>query len=159
MLLADLPDTAQLRVIASDPPFDAATGQELQGAIDKLFVQFRREGRVADWASDLQAEGALLVLAWTEAPISGCSHDKIGGVLAAFAERGNRRLLDAPPIVVATREGVRCTDRGGLRSMLADGIANGDSQLWLRSATTLGQWRNEAGRRLADSPLAALLRR
>lgn len=159
MPLVDLPDESHLRVIASMPAVDPVAGAELQAAIDKLFAQFQREGRVVTWASELQAEGALLVLAWTTAPISGCSHDKLGGVVSVFAERGGRRMLDAPPMVVATRAGVRCTDRAGLRSLLAERLVDGESAVWLRSATSLGEWRRDAGQRLADSPLAMLLSR
>jgi hypothetical protein len=157
MPLADLPDDAHLRVVASDPPLDPATGAALVAALDKLFAQFQREGRVAAWALELQADGALLVLAWTSAPISGCSHDKVGGVLAAFSARDGRRLLDAPPIVAATADGVRCLDRAGLRALIAAGAVTAASRVWLRSATTLGQWRREAGRPLGQSPLAALV--
>lgn len=157
MLLADLPDQAHLRVIASDPALTAEMGAHLATAIDKLFHQFQREGRVVAWASEIQAEGALLVLAWTEAPLSGCSHDKIGGLLAACSTRSGCRLLDAPPIVVATGAGVRCTDRAGLRALVAAGAVDADSAVWLRSASTLGQWRREGGRRLGESPLAGAM--
>lgn len=159
MLLADLPDDAQVRVIASDPVFTSALGAELAAAIDKLFVQFQREGRVVAWASEVQAGGAVLVLAWTDQPISGCSHDKLGGVLEAFAAKSQRRLLDAPPIVIATRSGVRCTDRAGLRGLLAAGEVDGTSAVWLRSVTTLGEWRRDGGRSLMDGPLATLVNR
>jgi len=157
MRVADLPDQSQLRVFASMPAFDSSAAVELQAAIDKLFAQFQREQRVVAWASEVQAAGTVLVVAWTTDPISGCSHDKLGSVVSLFAERGARRMLDAPPIVVATRDGVRCTDRAGLRQWLAEGLVDAASAVWLRSATTLGEWRRTAGQRLNDSPLAALL--
>lgn len=156
MLLADLPDQAHLRVIASDPALTVDLGAHLAMAIDKLFLQFQREGRVVAWASEIQVHGALLLLAWTGAPLSGCSHDKIGGLLAAWSARSGCRLLDAPPIVVETGAGVRCTDRAGLRALVTAGAVDADSAIWLRSASTLGQWRGEAGRRLGESPLAAM---
>lgn len=158
MTIEDLPDEAHLRVVAADPPFDAAGAAEIRSAVDKLFVQFQREGRVAAWASECQAEGSLLVLAWTANPLSGCSHDKLHGLFAALTARSGRRIMDAPPIVVGTTTGIRCLDRAGLRGLIAAGDVDADSPIWLRSATTLGQWRREAGVRLADSALATLLK-
>lgn len=157
MRLADLPDDAQIRVLAIDPPLDQAAVHDLLAAIAKLFAQFAREDRLTVWAGETQAEGALLVLAWTAQPLSGCSHDKLNGLLTHVSGRDGRRMLDAPPIVVRSRDGVRCVDRAGLRALIAAGAVDGASPLWLRAAITLGQWRREAGQPLSASPLAFLV--
>lgn len=155
-----LPDRAALRIVTADPPLDAESAAALCAALDKLGAQFVREGRASAWASAAVLDGAVLLCAFAaDAPLSGCSHDKIAGVLAQHAERGARRLLDAPPIVIQAQGRWRCVDRAGLRALLASGEVGADAPVASVRAETLGAWRAAPTLPLARSHLAALLAR
>ena len=154
MPLADLPDHARVHLVPCDPPLDAGDAEALVGQFDKLFAQFAREGRLQAWAVGAQLDGALLALAWIgDDDLSGCSRDKVARLLLTHEERSGRRLLSAPPILVATSSGARCVDRRGLRELIAAGGVEGVYDL---RAPTLGAWRSHGCVPLAQSPFAAL---
>ena len=154
MVLADLPDHARLHLVPCDPPLAAADAEALVAQADKLFTQFAREGRLGAWAIEAQVDGAVLAMAWVgDADLSGCSRDKVARLLLTHEECTGRRLLGAPPILVATTAGARCVDRRGLRELIASGAVEGVYDL---RAATLGAWRSAGRVPLAQSPFAAL---
>ena len=168
MGLDHLPAHSALRLFPISPACDAPTAQRLQMGLDKLFEQFAREARVTAWGCALLASGAVLAVAW-QAPetLSGCSHDRLGRLLAHF-EDDQRRILTAPPIVIETtpraadgrapsleEATVRCCDRAGVRHLLALGLLSGQSLVWDMQVTTLAALSGECRRPLADHPLGA----
>lgn len=151
-----LPDTALVRVIVAAPALDSAVGAALTTALGKLFAQFAREGRVQLWSTIVAADGAALICAWTGGALSGCSHDKLHGVLEHH-ERDGRQLLDTPPIAVRTVDGWRHGTRADLRTWIAAGTANAASIYLDRTVATLGEWRSRGLPRLDASPLARVV--
>ena len=77
--LDQLSDQALLRLLPSDQLITAS--EKLILAWDKLASQFAREGRLQSAAAQILAQGQLLLLAWEGPALSGCSHDKIHGLL------------------------------------------------------------------------------
>ncbi len=158
MPLADLADDAHIQLVPCDPPLGHADAIALSGAGDKLFAQFAREGRVAAWAIEAQVDGAVLAIAWQgDEDLSGCSRDKIARLLLAHEQRDGRRLLSAPPIVVAGRAGARCVDRAGLRALAARGEVDAGSVVYDLRAATLGAWRRASAIPIAQSAFAGVL--
>lgn len=154
--IAQLPDTALVRVIVAAPALDHVAGTALTAALGKLFAQFVREGRVQRWSTAVVADGAALLCAWTGGALSGCSHDKLHGVLTHH-EREGRQLLDTPPIAVQAADGWRHGTRADLRAWLAAAVVNAASPYLDRAVLTLGEWRSRGLTRLDASPLARLL--
>jgi len=100
--------------------------------MDKLFAQFVREGRCQTWSCTGEHDGAALVLAWTpDVALSGCSHDKIHGVLAVHG-----RDPVPPPFCVQVEGAWRCLDRAGLRR-----LATRDTPMLDHRVERLGEWR------------------
>lgn len=116
--------------------------REVTAAIDKLFLQFMREGRCASATATTEEDGRFLVIAWDGPPLSGCSHDKIAQVIAAQEARSGCALLAAPPIAIGETAAVRLTNRAGLRGLLASGMCDAQTPVWNLRAITLGDWRN-----------------
>ncbi len=146
-MLDHLPDAARIHLaIRPDPALDAGP---VLVAMDKLFAHFLREGRCSAHGSAMVAEGAALVLAWVGGPLSGCSHDKIAGILT------HHHLLDAPPIAVATGAGWTTVHRAGLRTLAAAGSLTGD--FLDTQVTDLGALRRSGLRPIAGSWLARVL--
>lgn len=124
-----LPDDARCRIILCDPPL---ADDALAAALGKLFAQFVREQRCTAWSCSVEHDGSALVLAWTpDIALSGCSHDKIHGVLAA-----HHRDPVPPPFAIRMNEAWRCVDRGELRRR-----ANADTPLLDQRIESLGDWR------------------
>lgn len=141
-----LPDDARCRVILAAPPL---ADDALPRALDKLFAQFVREGRCTAWSCAAEHAGAALVLAWTpDAPLSGCSHDKIAGVLAAHG-----RDPVPPPFCVRLGDVWRCVDRTGLRN-----LAKADTPFLDHRLERLGDWRTRGLTTVGASWAAAMLR-
>ncbi len=151
-----LPDSALVRVVAAVPLLDATAGAAVLSGIAKLFAQFAREDRVQAWSTAIVADGAVVIAAWTGGPLSGCSHDKLHGVLAHH-ERDGRALLTTPPIAVAAADGWRLGTRADLRAWIASGAITAASTYLDRTVSTLGEWRARGLSRLDASPLARLL--
>ena len=149
--------TALVRVLTIDPALPAAAAPDLISALEKLFAQFTREDRCHAHAITVEADGRALVIAWEGAPLSGCSHDKINQVLSAHEGRTGCSLLAAPPLLVAVAGTPQALMRGGLRRLIQDGQVGPDSASWDVRATTLGAWRDSAGKPFAGSAVAALL--
>lgn len=141
-MIAALSSVALVRVLASEPAMPPAIASEVTAAIDKLFMQFIREGRCTNAAATTEADGRFLVIAWEGPPLSGCSHDKIAQVIAAYEARCGCSLLAAPPIAIGEPAAVRLTDRAGLRRMLASGACDAQTPVWELRAMTLGTWRS-----------------
>lgn len=157
-MLADLPDEARIHLVPCDPPLPSDEAAALAAQLDRLFTQFAREGRVSAWAAAAQADGAVLLIAWVgDDDLSGCSRDKVARLLLAHEERAGRRLLSAPPIVVATASGPRCVDRRGLRALVASGAVDAAAGVYDLRVPTLGAWRSAGRVPLGRSPFAALL--
>lgn len=134
-----LSDGAQLRVLAADPALAPEAAAALSGAVERLFLQFIREGRCAAAEVSVEQGGCFLVIAWDGPALSGCSHDKIAQVVTAHEARHGVRLLDAPPIAVGDPPWL--VDRNGLKELLAAGAITAASPWWDVRATTLGAWR------------------
>jgi len=144
-----LPDHARCRIVLSDP---ALPDDQLASALDKLFTQFAREQRCDAWSCTRELDGAVLVLAWTpDVSLSGCSHDKINGVLAAH-ERGFHRLLAPPPLCIQIEGRWRCVDRRELRR-----LATGTTGLIDHRIEQLGAWRSRGVTTVGASWAAGLL--
>lgn len=156
VLIDALPDSALVRVVVAVPMLDAAVGAAVISGIAKLFAQFAREDRVQAWSTAIVADGAVVLAAWTGGPLSGCSHDKLHGVLAHH-ERDGRALLTTPPIAVAAADGWRLGTRADLRAWIANGEITEGSLYLDRTLATLGEWRARGVIRLDASPLARLL--
>ena len=128
-----LPDTAHVRVLTSEPPVAEPTS--LIAALDKLFAQFVREDRCSAWTVTVEVGGRAVVLAWEGAPLSGCSHDKINGVVGAFAPQA----LNSPPILI---EGA-CLMRGDLKRRMSAGEVSSTTPWWDVRVTTVADWRKQ----------------
>ena len=139
---AVLSSVALVRVVASDPAMPPTIAREVTAAIDKLFLQFIREGRCTNAAVTTEADGRFLVIAWEGPPLSGCSHDKIAQVIAAYEARCGCALLAAPPIAIGDPAAVHLTDRAGLRRMVASSACDAQTPVWDLRAVTLGDWRS-----------------
>lgn len=141
-----LPDHARCRIILCHP---AAEDDVLPTALGKLFAQFAREQRCEQWSVTRAHDGAALVLAWTpDIALSGCSHDKIHGVLAAHG-----RDPVPPPCCIRIGGSWRCVDRIGLRAQADAATALLDHRL-----ERLGDWRTHGLTTVGASWAAALLR-
>ena len=150
MGLMDLPVDSALRLFPISPACDVATAQRVQTALAKLFEQFAREARITAWGSGLLASGAVLAVAWqAHETLSGCSHDRLGRLLLHFEDE-QRRILNAPPLVIEPNprpaDGswacleeatVVCCDRLALRQLLAEGRFGGASLVWNLQVVTL----------------------
>ena len=158
--LHTLPAAAQIILRPIHPPITADAAAALVQAIDKLFHQFTCENRVSAHAAEVLADGAVLAVAFVDdAPLSGCSHDKLGQILAAYEVRTGSRLLDAPPIMIEVNGQPTCVDRAGLRALIAAGHVGPPSIHWDLRLKTIGEW-NDHGRRPAkDTWLAPLIAR
>jgi hypothetical protein len=158
--LNTLPAAAKMVLRPIHPPITADAAVALVQAIDKLFSQFTRENRVAAHAAEVLADGAVLAVAFVDdAPLSGCSHDKLGQILAAHETRTGSSVLDAPPIMIEVNGQPTCVDRAGLRTLIAAGQIGPDTIHWDLRINTIGEW-NDHGRRPAkDTWLAPLIAR
>ena len=127
-----LPDDASVRILTCEPPL--ADPGPVVAALEKLFVQFQREGRCEAHEIRGDAGGRALVIAWTgAATLSGCSHDKINAVVTAFAPQA----LSSPPILI---EGA-CVMKRELTQRIAAGTCPDTTPWWDVRVTTLGAWR------------------
>ncbi len=138
--IATFPDHAHVRVVVSQPQLDPTAATALTTALGKLFTQFVREDRMQEWTIETIDDGIAILCAWTGGPISGCSHDKLHGVLE-HAERNGHSLLAPPPIAVKANDGWRCGTRADLRAWVAAGEVSGASLYLDRTVATLGEWR------------------
>jgi len=148
-MLEHLPDATRIRLVIR--PDSAVDSGPVLAAMDKLFAQFLREGRCSAHGSMALADGAALVVAWVGEALSGCSHDKIAGLLT------HHRLLDAPPIVVQTAAGWQAVDRAGLRALATAGSLA--EEFLDTQVTDLGALRRSGVRPIADSWLARVIAR
>lgn len=143
-----LTDDARCRIVLLHPAIDSAAGERLRAACDKLFAQFVREGRCEAWSATVEHNGAALVLAWSPAvALSGCSHDKIHGLLAAHG-----REPVPPPLCVRLGDAWTCLDRAGLRARATAATALLDHRL-----ERLGDWRARGLTTVGASWAATLL--
>lgn len=127
-----LPDAARCRIVLLAPPAAPSEAERLAAACGKLFAQFAREQRCDAFACTVEHDGAALVLAWTpDAVLSGCSHDKINGVLAA-----HDRDPVPPPLCVRLDGDWRCLGRTDFRR-----LARADTPLIDHRCERLGDWR------------------
>lgn len=149
-----LPDAACVRLTAIAPALPEPA--PLIAALGKLFDHFVREGRCAAHVAATACDGALLVLAWEGAPLSGCAHDRIARLLATWGGKGHD-LLTAPPLVVRGRDGWQAVDRVGLRALVAAGAVDGGSLVADTRLQTLGEWRARGLMPLRFSWIAGLL--
>lgn len=126
-----LNDDARCRIVLLHPAVDSAAGERLRTACDKLFAQFVREGRCDAADVSIEHDGAALVLAWSPAvALSGCSHDKIHGLLAAHG-----RDPVPPPFCIRLADGWICLDRAGLRA-----AATAETPMLDHRLERLGDW-------------------
>jgi hypothetical protein len=150
---ANLSPSATVRVFAAEPALSPSAGLALVAAIERLFVQFVREGRCTAAGAELVHEGRFVVVAWEGPAISGCSHDKLAQVVAAHERSAQVAMLAPPPIALGTPP--QLVDRAGLRALLARGTVAGHTPWWNLRVATLGEWRAQP-QTLAESPFAAL---
>lgn len=149
-----LGDDARCRILTPDPGLTPAAAAALVAGLDKLFAQFAREDRLAAWSCTVEHDGAAVVLAWSpEAPLSGCSHDKLNRLFATHEERGGACLLTPPPICVQVDGRWRCLDRIGLRR-----LATADTPMLDHRLERLGDWRSRGLTTVGASWAARLLK-
>ncbi len=154
--LAPWPDHATVRLVPATPALDAETGAALVAAIGKLFTQFVHEDRCRAGGAVVLADGAALAIVWDGPALSGCSHDKLNGILAHH-ERDGRRMLTAPPIVLL--DPPRSLDRAGLRAAVAAGTAGPGTPMLDLTVTTVGAWRSGGRTTLGAHPLGRIVLR
>ncbi len=159
--LANLPANARMRLTSIAPALSDEQSTQLLTAIGKLFQQFQREDRIRDFATEVLGHGQVLAVGWVDGngPLSGCSHDKLGQVLQAIQARYGCQLLDAPPIVVATSDGLHCVDRTKLKALVANGVITQDSIHWDLRVETLEAWRTTGQRPARDTWLGPVILR
>lgn len=159
MICSHLSDEARLRVISAAPPLAPDAQAEALGALRKLFTQFAHEGRCQDFACEADGDGAFLLLAWEGADLSGCSHDKIGKVLAMIEERHHSALLAPPPLVIELDGARHFFTHAQFRQAVAAGTIASSTQAWDTLANSLGAWRSGACRPLPEHWLQPLFAR
>lgn len=148
-----LPDDASCRIIAAHPRLDEAAAGALVAALDRLFAQFAREDRLERWSCSAECDGAVVVLAWTPGrALSGCSYDKIAGVLARHEGLSNSALLAPPPICIRLDGGWTCVDRAGLRARATPATPLLDVRIG-----RLGDWRSRGSTTVGASWASGLL--
>jgi len=159
--LADLPADARIRLTSIAPALSNEHATQLLTAIDKLFQQFLREDRIRHFAAEVMGNGQVLAVGWVNAngPLSGCSHDKLGQVLQAHETRSGCRLLDAPPIVVATTDGLYCVDRTMLKTLVKGGVVTQDSIHWDLRVETMEGWRTAGQQPARNTWLGPVIQR
>lgn len=144
-------DGWRCRILPCHPALPEAS--TLPAALDRLFRQFAREGRLGAWSCRREHDGACLVLAWAPAaPLSGCSQDKIAGVLARHEGIDGVALLAPPPLVIQVDGTWRCVDRAMLRRIASAGTPLLDTRI-----ERLGDWRGRGLTTIGASWAAALL--
>ena len=159
-MLSELPPSARLVLRPIYPPLTPEAAAALVQAIDKLFAQFIREDRISAHAVEILADGAVLAVAFTDdTPLSGCSHDKLGQILATHEARTGSKLLDAPPIMVEVDGKPTCVDRVGLKALVAANRVDANSIHWDLRNDTVGAWRQQGRRPARDTWLAPLIAR
>ncbi len=154
--LVDMPDNANLRIIAAWPGLSSADGAHVIQALKKLFLQFNREGRCQESAYAIVADGHGVVIAWNGPLLSGCSHDKINGIMRHY-ETAGRSLLLAPPITVKGHDGWLCGTRREVQAWIAAGQVDGASLYLHRAVTDVGAWRHSGCVALSAGPLQRLV--
>lgn len=143
-------------MLAAEPPLSTDAAAALTAALERLLLQFTREGRCTAHQVAVEQDGRFLVIAWDGTVLSGCSHDKLGQVIAQHETRVGVALLASPPIAIGVSGAIRLVDRPTLRALLAARQADGATPVWDLRAATLGAW--QAGPQpLASTPLARLL--
>lgn len=153
----NLASSAAVRIFAAEPPLPALAAQDLVDAVQRLLLQFAREGRCTNHHVEAQCGGRFVVIAWEGPPLSGCSHDKIGQVIAHHELRHAVSLINAPPIALGPQNAIQLVDRAGLRALLATQQADGATPVWNVQALTVGAWQLSP-QPLATTHLARLLR-
>ncbi len=158
--LSELPSSAHLALRPIHPPLLPEAAAALVQAIDKLFSQFIREDRISTHAVEVLANGAVLAVAFVDdTPLSGCSHDKLGQVLAAHEARTGSKLLDAPPIMIEVDGHPTCVDRLGLKALVVANRVDANSIHWDLRSDTVGAWHQQGRRPARDTWLAPLIAR
>ena len=158
--LSELPPSAHLALRPIHPPLAPEAAAALVQAIDKLFAQFIREDRISTHAVEVLANGAVLAVAFVDGtPLSGCSHDKLGQILATHETRSGCKILDAPPIMVEVDGRPTCVDRVGLKALVAANRVDANSIHWDLGADSVGAWRDNGRRPARDTWLAPLIER
>ncbi|TVR13007.1 MAG: hypothetical protein EA401_07865 [Planctomycetota bacterium] len=158
MDLDQLAATALLKVYPAYPPLPAQIAGELTTALDKLFVQFAREGRCLCGGAQVVTDGAFVLVAWEGHDLSGCSYDKIAKILGRYAESGHD-LLTPPPLIIDRGRGVEWCSHGDFRAAVASGRVSDDAYAWDTMAQTLGEWRQGACRPLSQHWIYPLYQR
>lgn len=159
--LADLPDTAGLRVHAAEPALPPEAAAELLGALRKLLLQLEREGRIRRWAVEAAEAGRFVLVAWEEGPgegMSGCSKDKLTKVVALHEGRSGCALTAAPPLWVELGGAIQGLLPAGFKEQARAGAIRPDTPAWDCAATTLGTWRTSARAAVASLPALERLR-
>lgn len=151
-----LPASSLIRVLAAEPALTVDSAAPLVEALNRLLVQFVREGRCAQALATAEEAGRFIIIAWDGPPLSGCSHDKLNQVVAVHEVRAGVRMLDAPPLAIGAPGAVRLTDRAGLRVELQAGRSSATTPVWDLRAATLADWQR-GPQPLAVSPFARLL--
>ena len=152
-MIAGLPPDATVRVFSAEPALAPAAATALVAAVERLLAQFVREGRCSAAGAEVAQDGRFVVVAWDGPALSGCSHDKLGQVVALHERQASVELLAAPPIAVG--HPVQVVDRPRLRALLASGALDATAPWWDVRVVTLGAWRAQPAT-LAESPWAAL---
>ena len=150
MPLNHLPGDCLLRVVTSFPLLSYGAADALVAALEKLFVQFQAEGRCADYGLEVAGDGAFVLMAWVGPVLSGCSHDKIGKVLALHEGRSSVRLLAPPPIVAEVDGKPAHFTHATFKAAAVEGSIAEETPMWDTLADTLGAWRHSGKRPLHD---------
>lgn len=151
--IATLPDDAVVRIWPCLPAVTPDVAAAACAAIDKLLLQFVREGAVAAAGSGWMHDYRALVVAWQApgAPLSGCRQDKLSKVLAHVSEVLGRDVRDAPPFVVAVGDQPTALDHAAFRAGVAEGVVTETTLAWNLQAADLGTWRHHG-----VAPIAAI---
>lgn len=143
MTVIELSDQAVVKVYPIEPGLDKEQAEQLEGRLQKLLTQFKREGSAGAGAASCIEDGHILVIAWEPGsePLSGCRHDKIARLLLQFEEQAGVAILNAPPLLVQVDGQWQAHTRGELKAQVVAGRIGLDNLACNTRCEDLGQWR------------------
>jgi hypothetical protein len=159
--IRELGDEAKLWAFAASRPLSETEAVTLRGELDTFIAQWTSHGAPVSGASELQDQTLLLVAGEEADNPSGCSIDRLFGLLQKIGNELKVDLVDSSRIVWRDASGsIRTASRPEFRKLMETSAIPPDTtviDLAIESVGDLRQGRLE--RRLADSWHAAAFAR